>query len=79
VFVNKSRLGRYPEFRDQGVGGSNPLSPTIIFNDLSLILCVACETRGSAGQPLDSLRLEAAGLQLLRSEADFPSRVDSHF
>jgi hypothetical protein len=28
VFVNKNRLGRFPEFRDQGVGGSNPLSPT---------------------------------------------------
>jgi len=30
VFVNKNRLGRFPEFRDQGVGGSNPLSPTIL-------------------------------------------------
>jgi hypothetical protein len=29
VFVNKNGLGRFPEFRDQGVGGSNPLSPTI--------------------------------------------------
>src|SRR4029077_5038211 len=32
VFVNKNRLVRFPEFRDQGVGGSNPLSPTIYFN-----------------------------------------------
>ena len=29
VFVNKNGLGRFPQFRDQGVGGSNPLSPTI--------------------------------------------------
>jgi len=29
IFVKKNGLGRYPEFRDQGVvGGSNPLSPT---------------------------------------------------
>jgi len=32
VFVNKNRLGRFPEFRDQGVGGSNPLSPTNSFS-----------------------------------------------
>src|SRR5215472_12689805 len=32
VFVNKNGLGRFPQFRDQGVGGSNPLSPTKIFN-----------------------------------------------
>ena len=31
MFVNKNGLGRFPEFRDQGVGGSNPLSPTNIF------------------------------------------------
>ena len=31
VFVDKNRLGRFPEFRDQGVGGSNPLSPTKSF------------------------------------------------
>src|SRR5215469_24710 len=29
IFVNKNGLGRFPEFRDHGVGGSNPLSPTI--------------------------------------------------
>jgi hypothetical protein len=28
VFVNKNGLGLFPEFRGQGVGGSNPLSPT---------------------------------------------------
>ena len=28
MFVNKNGLGLFPEFRDQGVGGSNPLSPT---------------------------------------------------
>jgi hypothetical protein len=28
IFVNKNGLGRFPQFRDQGVGGSNPLSPT---------------------------------------------------
>src|SRR5467141_292200 len=32
VFVNKNGLCRFPEFRDQGIGGSNPLSPT---NNLS--------------------------------------------
>jgi hypothetical protein len=31
IFVNRNGLSRYPEFRDQGVGGSNPLSPTISF------------------------------------------------
>ena len=31
VFVSKNGLGQFPEFRDQGVGGSNPLSPTISF------------------------------------------------
>ena len=31
MFVNKNGLGRFPEFRDQGVGGSNPLSPTKFF------------------------------------------------
>jgi len=30
VFVSKNRLGRF-QFRDQGVGGSNPLSPTNTF------------------------------------------------
>jgi len=30
VFVNKNGLGRYPEFRDQGVGGSNPLPRPIL-------------------------------------------------
>ena len=33
IFVNKNGLGRYPEFRDQGVGGSNPLSPTILLGN----------------------------------------------
>src|SRR5260370_4488199 len=28
IFVNKNGLAQYPEFRDQGVGGSNPLSPS---------------------------------------------------
>jgi hypothetical protein len=65
VFVNKNGLGRFPEFRDQGVGGSNPLSPTNLFNDLSLIGCAICETRGSAVHPLAFLGLEAVGLQLL--------------
>jgi len=79
VLVNKNRLGRFPEFRDQGVGGSNPLSPTNLFNGLSLILRASSETRGSGGQPLAFRGFGAAGLQLLNSEADFPSRVDSHF
>jgi hypothetical protein len=38
VFVNKNGLGRFPEFRDQGVGGSNPLSPTNPFNNLEFWL-----------------------------------------
>jgi hypothetical protein len=37
VFVNKNGLGRFPEFRDQGVGGSNPLSPTIFSHSLKLV------------------------------------------
>jgi hypothetical protein len=35
ICVNKNGLGRNPEFRDQGVGGSNPLSPTISFQALA--------------------------------------------
>jgi hypothetical protein len=38
VFVNKNGLGLFPEFRDQGVGGSNPLSPNNLFNYLNLIV-----------------------------------------
>src|SRR5260370_1032422 len=37
IFVNKNGLGRYPEFRDQGVGGSNPLSPTNTFQSLTIL------------------------------------------
>jgi len=37
VFVNKNGLGRFPEFRDQGVGGSNPLSPTNYFQSLTIL------------------------------------------
>ena len=34
VFVSKNGLGQFPEFRDQGVGGSNPLSPTNFLNPI---------------------------------------------
>jgi hypothetical protein len=37
VFVNKNGLGRFPEFRDQGVGGSNPLSPINYFQSLTIL------------------------------------------
>ena len=48
--------------RDQGVGGSNPLSPTILFSKLSPILCMVCETRGSVAQPSWISTLYATGL-----------------
>ena len=64
MFVNKNGLGQSPEFRDQGVGGSNPLSPTNPFKDLTPILCILCGTRGSLVQPLAFCGLGAMGLQL---------------
>ena len=70
TFVNKNGLGRFPEFRDQGVGGSNPLSPTNLLNDLNLILYVASETRGSVGELLSFRDLGAAGAPI----APFRSR-----
>jgi len=79
IVVNKNRLGQFPEFRDQGVGGSNPLSPTNLFNDISLIGCVACETRGSLDQPIVFRQVGAKGLQLHHSEADYLSRVNSPY
>jgi hypothetical protein len=30
--LKNQHLGGFPLFRDQGVGGSNPLSPSICFN-----------------------------------------------
>src|SRR5437660_12889638 len=63
--------------RDQGVGGSNPLSPTILFNHLSC-LCLPCETRAQPSNPLSSDELGAEGLQLPRSDARFRIIVDSH-
>ena len=74
MFVNKNRLGRYPEFRDQGVGGSNPLSPTNPFKDLTSILYILCETRRSAVQPLAFPCVAAAGLQLVPIPKDSESR-----
>src|SRR5437763_5081259 len=63
--------------RDQGVGGSNPLSPTNLFNHLSC-LCLPCETRAQPSNPLSSDELGAEGLQLPRSDAHFRIIVDSH-
>src|SRR2546429_397099 len=56
--------------RDQGVGGSNPLSPTNLFNHLSC-LCLPCETRAQPSNPLSSDELGAERLQLPRSDARF--------
>src|SRR5438094_6620009 len=63
--------------RDQGVGGSNPLSPTNLFNHLSC-LCFPCATRVQPSNPLSSDELRAEGLQLPRSDARFRIIVDSH-
>src|SRR6266446_2732227 len=43
IFVNRNGLGRYPEFRDQGVGGSNPLSPTNSFQSLRILAYLESE------------------------------------
>jgi hypothetical protein len=68
VFVNKNGLGRFPEFRDQGVGGSNPLSPTYTFNQLTPILFASSKTRGSVAQTTTFRRFRAEGLQLPSSK-----------
>src|SRR5260370_36036151 len=57
VFVNKNRLGQFPEFRDQGVGGSNPLSPTISFRGLNFNFYTYFARPG--GQPSNRLLFRA--------------------
>jgi hypothetical protein len=56
VFVSKNGLGRFPEFRDQGVGGSNPLSPTIpnqslTYSDFPTLALPSARTVESIWQP----------------------------
>jgi len=78
VFVNKNELGRFPEFRDQGVGGSNPLSPTNLLKLKSHVIRSFRDQGSQSANSGVSATLELQGLQLLRSEADFPRHADSN-
>src|SRR5207249_656795 len=58
--------------RDQGVGGSNPLSPTILFNHLSC-LCLPCETRAQPSNPFEFRRAWSGGTPIAPFRRTFPN------